>query len=96
MTTKEILLIVVSLFVATIALASCAEVKPKSEVKPKAVVTDANCELKPETGRCRAAFPKFYFNQESKSCEQFTWGGCGGVVPFETLGDCEVRCGVSK
>lgn len=87
---KKILLIVASIFTISLVLVSC------SKVKPKEVVMDANCSLKPEPGRCRAAFPKFYFNQESKSCEQFTWGGCGGVVPFDRLGDCEARCGISK
>jgi len=87
---KKLLIILSSIFVISIAVVSC------SKVKPKEVVLDANCMLKPETGRCRAALPKFYFNQESKSCEQFIWGGCGGVVPFETLGDCEARCGVTK
>ena len=23
---------------------------------------------------------------------EFTWGGCGGLVPFETLEDCESNC----
>lgn len=87
---KKIIFIIASIFAISLVVVSC------SKAKPKEVVMDANCSLIPEAGRCRAAFPKFYFNQESKSCEQFIWGGCGGVVPFQTQEDCEARCPVAK
>ena len=48
-----------------------------------------NCELLPEVGPCNAAFPKFYFDKEDNKCKEFIWGGCAGVVPFETLEECE-------
>ncbi len=48
-----------------------------------------SCELEPEAGPCRAAIPKYYFDKDEKKCKEFTWGGCEGVVPFETLEDCE-------
>ena len=47
------------------------------------------CTLLPDPGDCEAAIPAWYFDAELESCTQFTWGGCGGVVPFETLEDCE-------
>ncbi len=47
------------------------------------------CDLIPETGMCQAAFLKYYYDQDSMKCLPFTWGGCGGVVPFETLDSCE-------
>ncbi|EAR62670.1 proteinase inhibitor I2, Kunitz [Oceanospirillum sp. MED92] len=50
------------------------------------------CSDKPETGRCRAAFQKYFFNAEKQSCEMFIWGGCGGNVPFETKLECEKTC----
>lgn len=53
-----------------------------------------NCALEPETGVCFAAFKRFYYDKKEKKCKEFTWGGCGGVVPFETLEacrDCECR-----
>lgn len=28
-----------------------------------------------------------------KSCKAFTWGGCQGSVPFETLKECRNTCG---
>ena len=53
---------------------------------------DPRCALEPEAGDCYAAIPKYYFNPTTKQCEEFTWGGCGGVVPFETMLDCQL-CG---
>ena len=51
------------------------------------------CELMPNAGPCFAAIPKFYFDEEALECKEFTWGGCGGVVPFDTLEEClECEC----
>ena len=47
------------------------------------------CTLSPDPGVCFAAIQMYYFNQETQQCEDFTWGGCGGVVPFESLAECE-------
>lgn len=47
------------------------------------------CDLVPDSGPCYAAFPKYYFDKEEGKCKEFTWGGCGGVVPFDTLEECE-------
>ncbi len=53
---------------------------------------DSRCDLKPETGRCRASFKKAYYDPKLDSCKEFIWGGCGGIVPFETLTACEEAC----
>ncbi len=50
------------------------------------------CQLEPDSGLCRAAFQKYYFNQETSLCEQFIWGGCAGIVPFDKLSDCQAQC----
>ena len=50
------------------------------------------CSLEPNGGPCNAYFPKFYFDMKEKRCKEFIWGGCAGVVPFETLEDCEKQC----
>ena len=47
------------------------------------------CALMPNPGLCFAAIPKFYFDPEAQECVEFTWGGCGGVVPFDTLEECQ-------
>lgn len=52
------------------------------------------CLLAPDPGPCEAAIPAWYFDPVFQSCTVFSWGGCGGVVPFETLEDCEAAgCG---
>lgn len=54
---------------------------------------DKTCLLVPDPGLCQAAFPRYYYNSETDKCTQFLWGGCGGVVPFETLEECKNACG---
>jgi hypothetical protein len=49
----------------------------------------SKCELEPEVGLCNAAIPKYYFDEEEQRCKEFIWGGCGGVVPFDTLEECQ-------
>ncbi len=56
------------------------------------IPTCTACSLAPEVGICNAAIPKFYFDSVTQQCTQFIWGGCGGVVPFQTLEECEA-CG---
>lgn len=53
------------------------------------------CDLEPETGSCKAMILKYYFDQIENVCKEFTWGGCNGVVPFETLEECESVCEIS-
>ncbi|MEW6002834.1 MAG: DUF2330 domain-containing protein [Nitrospirota bacterium] len=50
------------------------------------------CLLQPDSGPCKGLFWKYYFNQKTKKCEKFAWGGCDGVVPFETQQECENLC----
>ncbi|MFP5384418.1 MAG: BPTI/Kunitz domain-containing protein [Gammaproteobacteria bacterium] len=52
----------------------------------------AACELKPESGRCRAAITRYFFEPAIGECRAFIWGGCDGVVPFETFEDCHSQC----
>ncbi|MEQ8628734.1 BPTI/Kunitz domain-containing protein [Ekhidna sp.] len=51
------------------------------------------CSLVPNGGVCRALFRKYYFDQDEQRCKQFNWGGCSGTVPFETLEECQSKCG---
>jgi hypothetical protein len=50
----------------------------------------SSCEMEPDPGVCLAYIPKYFFNLGTGQCEEFTWGGCGGQVPFESLFECEV------
>ncbi|MEP4533748.1 MAG: BPTI/Kunitz-type proteinase inhibitor domain-containing protein [Cyclobacteriaceae bacterium] len=51
------------------------------------------CNLVPESGTCRALTHKFYYDQDEGRCKSFVYGGCGGTVPFESLEDCQKKCG---
>ena len=37
-----------------------------------------DCFLMKERGPCRAAIDSWFFNVGTKSCENFSWSGCGG------------------
>ncbi|RWS08192.1 chymotrypsin inhibitor precursor-like protein [Dinothrombium tinctorium] len=45
------------------------------------------------TGPCKAAFRMYSYNRGSGTCEEFTYGGCGGTRNrFETFQECVQRC----
>jgi len=73
------------LIILAVLLSACSQL-------PANNVIASQCTLKPEIGRCRANFSKYYFDEKSASCAQFSWGGCGGVVPFTTLKECQDMC----
>lgn len=50
------------------------------------------CDLKPESGQCRASLMRYYLDDRTGTCKGFIWGGCNGVVPFETLESCHAQC----
>ncbi|RUS85409.1 hypothetical protein EGW08_006800, partial [Elysia chlorotica] len=53
----------------------------------------SECLLPKIIGRCRAAFPRFFYNDSTGSCERFLYGGCGGNANnFRTVSACESRC----
>jgi hypothetical protein len=50
----------------------------------------AFCTLQPEVGKCRGAFPSFFFNSTAGECQGFLYGGCdGNANRFETLESCQ-------
>lgn len=50
------------------------------------------CHQAADSGQCRAAMPRYYYDSDSETCQEFTWGGCKGSVPFETLEACMSSC----
>jgi hypothetical protein len=53
---------------------------------------ETNCDLTLNEGPCNLFITKYYYNRVTMKCDSFIWGGCQGVVPFETLKDCQT-CG---
>jgi hypothetical protein len=51
-----------------------------------------DCGLEPDIGPCDGLCPRYFYNQQTEECEMFYWGCCEGIVPFETLEDCESTC----
>jgi hypothetical protein len=59
----------------------------------KDCIESDRCTLDPVAGPCFATITKFYYDSVEKKCKPFTWGGCDGVVPFQTMEECEAGCG---
>lgn len=46
-----------------------------------------------DVGRCKGAFPSFYFKLATGTCEPFQYSGCGGNANrFQTKKQCEDLC----
>lgn len=68
----------------------CQKKKAEKEEKKKQAEACLNkCEQTPDPGMCKAYFPKYYYDKKEGKCKEFIWGGCDGVVPFQTLEECE-------
>jgi hypothetical protein len=50
------------------------------------------CDLHPDGGTCKGLFWKYYYNKKTGKCEEFVYGGCNGVVPFNTKEECVELC----
>lgn len=65
--------------------------KPRSEDKSK---DNADCQLDFDCGPCFATLPMYYYRKDSKQCEMFVYGGCGGNNNrFDSQKACQERCG---
>ncbi|KAH7973024.1 hypothetical protein HPB52_020573 [Rhipicephalus sanguineus] len=62
--------------------------KLQTPLKPSA------CYLPKDMGPCFGYFPRYYYNTTTNTCEEFIYGGCrGNANNFETLRQCESKCG---
>nr|XP_037275433.1 BPTI/Kunitz domain-containing protein-like isoform X1 [Rhipicephalus microplus] len=51
------------------------------------------CSDPPEKGPCNETITRFYFNVQTKTCQEFVYGGCqGNVNNYETNEECRVSC----
>ncbi len=88
---KKIIYLSIVLF-----LSACATTKKASSedsIKITADSLDKRCYMQPDPGMCRAAIPRYYYDKTDGKCKAFTWGGCQGLVPFNSLEECMKTCG---
>lgn len=60
------------------------------------ITMDERCLMEHNPGPCRGSFQRYYYDREAGECKMFIYGGCQGVVPFETLEECQGACGGKK
>lgn len=53
------------------------------------VTPRSRCQLIPDAGPCDAYMPRYYFDMTEGKCKEFIWGGCEGVVPFNSMEECQ-------
>lgn len=86
---RVFILMAITLILIAILTFSCS----KDDTPSPITVRQAKCELAPQPGNCKASITKYYFNHITGQCDSFQWGGCNGVVPFETLQEClDCKC----
>ncbi|XP_038641952.1 kunitz-type protease inhibitor 2 isoform X2 [Scyliorhinus canicula] len=77
-------------------IATCAghqEILPEPHKLQGKDDDEAFCYAVAVTGKCRAAFPRWYYDSQSQSCNRFTYGGCGGNKNnYESHDACLARC----
>ncbi|XP_067597355.1 tissue factor pathway inhibitor isoform X5 [Pseudorca crassidens] len=51
------------------------------------------CFLEEDAGICRGYITRYFYNNQSKQCERFKYGGClGNLNNFESLEECKDTC----
>ena len=88
----EIGIVVGLLFVGGVVEYDMIKSAQEIEMTSFSLDSENQCELEPDPGMCKAYFPKYYFDQETQTCQEFIYGGCGGVVPFDTVEQCSQKC----
>jgi len=61
-------------------------------MREEVALDNSRCYLEPDSGTCKAYMPMYYFDLNEGICKQFIYGGCDGVVPFETMEECKITC----
>nr|CDS30847.1 expressed protein [Hymenolepis microstoma] len=57
------------------------------------VALHRDCKDPIETGRGRASFRRYAYDQSTQKCREFIWGGCdANRNNFETLEECQLKC----
>jgi len=62
-------------------------------VKMNMMLSVAACELAADAGPCHDYVDKWFYDMQSKRCEQFLYGGCeGNDNRFSSQEECERTC----
>ena len=83
---------IVSIAALVLMLAGCSS----SHTFRSADQLPVACLDKPDRGPCRASQVRFYYDYRDDRCKAFTYGGCRGRVPFQTLQSCLDFCGAAR
>lgn len=81
---KKLLILFTFLFLYSCDSDKCEDRLCNCEPSPR-----YGCQLIPDAGPCDAYIPKYYFDMTAGKCKEFIWGGCEGVVPFNTMEECQ-------
>ncbi|XP_074926807.1 kunitz-type protease inhibitor 2 [Chelonoidis abingdonii] len=75
----------------------CKQARTSSLLGVAALLEKAErCLLPKVVGRCRASFPRWWYNATSRTCQRFTYGGCGANLNnFLVEDECRVTCTVA-
>uniref|UniRef100_A0A8D0H999 Serine peptidase inhibitor, Kunitz type 2 n=1 Tax=Sphenodon punctatus TaxID=8508 RepID=A0A8D0H999_SPHPU len=66
-------------------------------VTPVLPLLTERCFLPKVVGRCRAAFPRWWYDPATQTCQKFTYGGCGANTNnFLSEGACQQACGPAE
>jgi hypothetical protein len=89
---KTLISLIVSLVLFTCVLSRRKFAPVLDDIDRDLEVVDV-CSLPLQEGECDSSFFRFYYNQETRSCDRFVYKGCGGNANrFESLELCEEYC----
>lgn len=83
------LLVIVALALMSVGCGGARTLRPGDQLP-------VSCLDEPDRGPCGASQVRFYYDYRDDRCKPFSYGGCGGNVPFETLERCLDFCGARR
>ncbi|XP_065086426.1 axotactin isoform X2 [Ochlerotatus camptorhynchus] len=80
--------------IATVAILSIFTPPCTASIIPASTEAPKKCVGPENPGPCQGVNNRYFFDQTTQNCTQFTWGGCGGNLQnnFETYEMCIQQC----